>query len=119
MKVIIAGSRSINDEKLIEMEMENIINYKHEIVCGMAKGVDLISRKIAIKHGLIVHEFPADWDSYGKSAGYKRNVQMADFADALLAFWDGESRGTQHMINIAKEKKLKIRIVYIKKEEVE
>ena len=54
--------------------------------------------------------FPADWDLEGKSAGFKRNVKMAEYADALVAFWDGESKGTKHMIEIAKEKGLDIRI---------
>ena len=56
-------------------------------------------------------EFPADWDKHGKSAGYKRNLEMAENADALIAFWDGESRGTKHMIDIAKEKNLLTRII--------
>ena len=55
--------------------------------------------------------YPADWDTYGKSAGYRRNQLMADNADALVAFWDGQSRGTGHMINLAKERNLKVRIV--------
>ena len=53
---------------------------------------------------------PADWDLDGKSAGFKRNVKMAEYADALVAFWDGESKGTKHMIETAKEKGLDIRI---------
>ena len=48
---------------------------------------------------------PADWDLDGKSAGFKRNVKMAEYADALVAFWDGESKGTKHMIETAKEKR--------------
>ena len=52
--------------------------------------------------------FPADWDKYGKRAGYLRNVQMAEYADALLAFWDGESRGTKNMIDEALSRGLKV-----------
>ena len=53
-------------------------------------------------------KYPADWDKYGKSAGYRRNEQMADNADSLIALWDGRSRGTKHMIDIAHRKGLKV-----------
>lgn len=55
--------------------------------------------------------FYADWDLYGKSAGYKRNIEMGNYADALIAFWDYKSKGTKHMIDYAKSKNMKIRIV--------
>jgi hypothetical protein len=55
--------------------------------------------------------FPADWNRYGKSAGFRRNVEMSNHADALVVFWDGKSRGTQHMIREAKNKKLLLRVV--------
>ena len=59
--------------------------------------------------GQSLTRFPADWNK-GKSAGYIRNEKMANYADALIAFWNGMSRGTEHMINLAKQYKLKIRI---------
>jgi len=61
--------------------------------------------------GYPVAKFPADWNKFKKSAGYKRNVEMAENADALIAFYDGKSKGTGHMIDIAKEKNLLIRII--------
>ena len=54
--------------------------------------------------------FPADWDKYGKAAGFIRNEQMAQNADALVVFWDGKSRGTKNMIELAAKYKLKVRI---------
>ena len=57
------------------------------------------------------YRFPADWDKYGKAAGYKRNGEMARNADALIAFWDGKSRGTKHMIDLAKKYDLQARVV--------
>lgn len=81
-----------------------------QIVCGMARGADRLGERYAKEHGYQVIYFPADWDLDGKSAGFKRNVRMAEYADALVAFWDGESKGTKHMIEIAKEKGLDIRI---------
>lgn len=60
--------------------------------------------------GLTVRRFPADWDLHGRSAGYIRNEQMAEYADGLIAFWDGSSRGTRHMINTAKKAGLHVRV---------
>ena len=70
-----------------------------------------LGEKYAMERNLHVAYFPAKWDKYGKSAGYRRNTEMADYADALIAFWDGKSRGTAHMIKIAKERNLKIRLI--------
>lgn len=70
-----------------------------EIVSGGAQGVDFLAELYAKKHTLKFTEFKADWDTYGKSAGYRRNVEMAEYADALIAIWDGQSKGTLHMIN--------------------
>jgi hypothetical protein len=59
-----------------------------------------------------VERYPADWERYGKSAGYRRNKEMALVAQALVAFWDGESLGTKHMIDIAHKYKLTIKIFF-------
>lgn len=93
MKIIVAGSRGITDREYIKKQMAKMIENKYELVCGMAAGVDVVARDIAMECGLTVHEFPADWNTLGKKAGYLRNVQMAEFAEGLLAIWDGESRG--------------------------
>lgn len=61
--------------------------------------------------GYSVDQYPADWDTYGKSAGYRRNEDMAKIADACIVFWDGESRGSKHMIDIAEREGLPLRIV--------
>ena len=102
MKLIIAGSRNLN---LSADSLDNIIfNLPDnmpiitEVVCGMAKGIDLAGRGWAINYKIPVKEFPADWANLGKGAGYARNADMAKYADELLAFWDGKSRGTKHMI---------------------
>ncbi len=82
-----------------------------EIVCGMAKGADLLGKRYAEERGFKVKEFPADWNTNGKKAGPMRNTEMANYADALIAFWDGTSSGTGHMIEKAKQKGLKVRVI--------
>ncbi len=70
-----------------------------EIVSGGAQGVDFLAELYAKKKSLKFTEFKADWDKLGKRAGFVRNTQMADYADRLIAIWDGKSRGTLHMID--------------------
>ena len=100
MKVIVAGSRTIEDMETVEKAIAAAGYDVVEIVSGMARGVDTIAVQWAQECKIPVAKFPADWDKFGKSAGYRRNVQMADYADALVAVWDGVSRGTGHMIDI-------------------
>ena len=108
MKTIIAGGREFSDyEKLSEVMSAFDVSV---VVSGKARGADSLGEKWARENGKPVEEYPANWDLYGKRAGYIRNQQMADNAEALVAFWDGKSRGTQHMINIAKEKGLTVHV---------
>ena len=110
-KVIIAGSRTFDDYKLlcdyVDYKLSKI-DEQIEIVSGGARGADALGERYAHDKGYSLHVFPADWDYYGKRAGYLRNIQMAEYADALLAFWDGKSKGTKHMIDEAKARNLKI-----------
>lgn len=103
MKVIIAGSRGITDGSIIEKAIIASGFEITEVVSGTARGVDQLGETWATMAGKKIAKFPADWDTHGKSAGYKRNQQMAEYADALIAIWDGESRGTKHMIDIMKK----------------
>ncbi|MEO5581136.1 MAG: SLOG family protein [Saprospiraceae bacterium] len=81
------------------------------MVSGTARGTDMLGERYADEKGIPKKQFPADWPKYGKSAGYKRNTEMAKYADSLIAFWDGKSRGTKHMIDLAKQYNLKVRVV--------
>lgn len=117
-KVIVAGSRNFNDEIFIYKKLDELLQqYKEfnevEIVEGGCRGVDLIAKQYAIDRNLSYKEFPADWNSYGKSAGMIRNSDMAQYADALIAFYDGKSKGTGGMIRIAKGKGLPVHIIDI------
>lgn len=113
MNVIIAGSRDFNNYELLVSKCDAILQNQTEvtIISGTANGADKLGERYAIERGHLCRRFPADWDKWGKSAGYKRNVEMAEIADGLIAFWNGDSRGTKHMIDIAKSKGLKIAIV--------
>ena len=111
MKVIIAGGRDFDDYEKLRTYCDHILEDQTdiEIVSGTAKGADQMGERYAKEKGYPVKQFPADW-SKGKSAGYVRNEEMAKYADALIAFWNGLSKGTGHMIDLAKKYKLKIRI---------
>ena len=132
-RVIVAGNRNFGqtDEEraLMRSHMESlccppyVTADKVEVVSGCARGVDTAGADLARELGYGVKEFPADWESYGKSAGFIRNAQMADYASeddhrwkgVLLAFWDGESKGTADMIRQAEKKGLSVKVVRIDK----
>jgi hypothetical protein len=112
MKVIIAGSRTFRDLDILTKECDFYLqNCKDiEVVSGTAAGADSLGEMYALTRNYKVTRFPADWQKYGKAAGYIRNEEMAKYADALIAFWDGISKGTEHMINLAKRYNLKIAV---------
>lgn len=105
MKVIIAGSRSITNYELLPQVMKYAnkegLRANH-VVSGGAKGVDQLGERLAKDWNWGLTIFPADWETHGKKAGIIRNIQMAEYADWLLAIWDGKSKGTKHMINYMK-----------------
>lgn len=103
-KYIIAGSRDFNDFELLERVLKEF--EISEIVCGCARGADTLGKEYGEKYNIPVKMFPADWKRYGNSAGPRRNIEMAEYADALIAFWDGKSTGTKHMINESNRRKL-------------
>lgn len=113
MKVIIAGSRDFSDFQLLYAKCEEVLaNVKEaEIVSGTARGADKLGEHYASLKGYSVRQFTPDWDKQGKSAGYIRNKEMADYSDCLIAFWDGISRGTKHMIDLATEKGLSVHVI--------
>lgn len=113
MKIIIAGSRGFSDYNLLTQECDKILTEFEdiEIVSGGARGADKMGEFYAKEKGYPVKIFPADWDKLGKSAGYIRNKQMAEYADVLIAFWDGKSSGTNHMINLGKENNLGVHVI--------
>jgi hypothetical protein len=113
MKIIIAGGRTFNDYALLCQNCNKTLSLQTEIeiVSGTANGADKLGEQYANENGYPIKKFPADWGKYGKSAGYKRNEEMAKYADALIAFWDGKSKGTKHMIDLANRYGLKTKVV--------
>lgn len=115
--VIIAGTRTFGEEltdegavRFVEAALAEAGFAPDEVVSGHADGADSVGEAYAAKHGIPVADevhddldFHADWDQHGKAAGPIRNEQMAEYGDALLALWDGESPGTRSMIENARE----------------
>ena len=115
LRIIIAGSRSFRNYEFLCGVLDRFIklyNTKYHsvvIISGTAKGADSLGEEYAESHNYNLVKFPADWNKYGKSAGYIRNCTMADYAKLAeeshcIVFWDGISRGSKHMINICKDK---------------
>ena len=126
LRIIIAGSRDFNDYELLKKEVLNILKQDNrpkdtvKIISGTARGADTLGEQFAKEFGLKVARFVPDWDGLGKRAGYVRNAEMAKFAvegdndGMLIAFWDGNSKGTKHMIDFAKRYGLEVHVVNYK-----
>jgi hypothetical protein len=116
LRVIVAGGRDFTNYPLLKQKLIYYLqNYSYadiEIVSGTARGADQLGERFAKEMGCSIKRFPANWDKYGKRAGYIRNKQMAEYADVCVVFWDGRSRGSKLMIDLAKEYGLPLRVVY-------
>ena len=110
-KVIVAGSRTFNNYQLLKEVLNKEKDRIEEVVCGEAKGADLWGKLWAVQNNIPVKSFPADWKTHGAAAGYIRNHQMGDYADELIAFWDGQSKGTKDMIDYMDKIKKKAMII--------
>ena len=116
-RIIIAGSRDFQDYKLMEKEFCQFMNGEDTenitIISGGARGADRLGEHLAYEYEIDVEVYPANWDKYGKSAGYKRNEQMANVATHALIFWNisKQTPGTKHMIDLADKYKLITKVV--------
>lgn len=134
LKLIIAGGRDFRNYPLLQREVDNFIQYlmtsgeiepsaEMEIVSGKQvtkpkpydkktwHGADYLGELYAESYNIPVKPFPAKWDRYGRSAGHIRNEEMAQYGEALIAFWDGSSPGTKSMIELAKQYGLISRVI--------
>jgi hypothetical protein len=118
MCVIVAGSRNYDDyatfSGYISRMVERNKDKKILFISGAAKtGADRLIINYCKEHNLPCKEYPADWDNLGKGAGYARNVEMSKVATHLIAFWDGKSKGTEHMIDLAIKRRTSYYVVKI------
>ena len=128
VRIIIAGGRDFDDYQMLEKEVFRVIRETFgaiprssiEFISGGANGADKLGERMAAKYGFIRHRIPAKWDVYGKRAGFIRNVEMAMYAKGnpdedviplVIAFWDGNSKGTKHMIETAEKHGIKVVVV--------
>ena len=110
MKICIAGSRCVTDPGAIEIGISHLertlIDFDRKMITGVisgtARGADRSGEAWARSNGIPVYRHPADWDRFGISAGHRRNLEMANISDAVICWWDGNSRGTANMIECAK-----------------
>ena len=99
MKVAVIGSRGLTVNDLGKYLPEDTT----EIVSGGAKGIDTCARDYALSHDLKLTEFLPEYSKYGRGAPLKRNLQIIEYADVVIAFWDGKSRGTKYVIDNCKK----------------
>lgn len=122
MKLIIAGSRSFAYFTLLAAECEKYLNVATEVVSGRAPGADQLGERWAKLCGIPIKTFPARWKDrsspsynfdkgYDPAAGYARNVEMADYADEAILFWDGKSTGTMDMLRRMEIRKKPVTVV--------
>ncbi|MBC8306892.1 MAG: DUF2493 domain-containing protein [Pelagibacterales bacterium] len=106
MKVAIIGSRGFDDYNLVEATMEEFHSTNFQtttLVSGGAKGADRLGEKWANNHNIPTKIFLAEWDKYGRAAGFIRNKDIIANADYVIAFWDGESKGTKHSLDLCEK----------------
>jgi hypothetical protein len=118
IRIIIAGSRTFKDYEYLKAKLSDFIkehpNKKFTIVSGMACGADQLGERFARENHIPIKRFYANWNTLGKKAGYIRNLQMLDYIDqcncegCVIAFWDGNSKGTRHIIKSAKKMNIPI-----------
>lgn len=129
LRIIVTGSRDFKDYQLLsdtlmqylaDMDDTDVVDNPSQVkfISGTARGADVLGEQFAYTYEYDVIRFPADWDTYGKSAGYRRNAEMAKYASeahgVLFAFWYGKSKGTKHMIDLANRHGLEVYVVNYK-----
>lgn len=116
---LIAGGRDFDDYQLLKNTMNILLTYFTDvaIISGTANGADKLGEVYAKEKGYKLIRCPADWNKYGKQAGYIRNSEMADIITnnnnngICVCFWDKKSKGTKHMIDIANNKQIQTYVI--------
>lgn len=114
-KVIIAGSREFDCYEIVRDIMDELIletnSVPTEIISGTAKGADTMGETYAKELGIPIKRFPANWNKHGKKAGHLRNIEMAEYGEQLVAFWDGQSPGTKQMIEYSESIGMPMKVI--------
>jgi hypothetical protein len=111
MKLAVIGSRNFNDYELLKRSINESFEDVTTIVSGGARGADSLGERYAKENGISTEIYLPNWDRYGKSAGYRRNVDIINNSDSVIAFWDGQSKGTKHSIDISNKAGKKVTII--------
>ncbi len=109
MKLAIIGSRNTDIHDLGKYLPSGV----EEIVSGGAKGIDTCAKNYAVTNKIKLTEFLPEYNKFGKSAPLKRNIQIIEYADEVLAFWDGESKGTKHVIDSCRQLCKKVTVIIL------
>ena len=112
MKVAVIGSRGLSVPNIGEYLPEDTT----EIVSGGAKGVDASAREYALSRGIRLTEFLPEYTKYRRNAPYKRNAAIVEYSDLVIAFWDGQSRGTKFVIDECRRTEKPVKIVMMRGE---
>jgi len=108
---MVSGSRDWEDPVPIYFRLSLLVEEEPEIIHGACRGADNLADKAAHNLGYHREARPAEWDKYGKAAGFKRNIEMLEeFPDLLIAFQSKKSRGTQHAIDEARKRGIPVEV---------
>ncbi len=117
-KVVICGCRNYNDYAALRAFADACLVHVREqedicIVSGTCAGVDRLGERYAAERGYAVERHPADWVNYGRAAGPRRNREMVDCSDCVIALWDGHSPGTKSLLEYARRCGKPLRIKHV------
>jgi hypothetical protein len=110
MKLVVCGSRDCDDYQVVVNHLKHMTTIE-EIVSGCARGADKLGERYAEENNIPLKKMPADWKRWGKSAGYIRNEDMAEYARYVICFWDGKSPGSKGMIKFCRENEIPILVI--------
>ncbi|HNT28637.1 MAG TPA: SLOG family protein [bacterium] len=111
IRVAVVGSRTFFHYSVLEKELDTLLSKNATLLSGGAGGADALAEKYAREHGRTIEVIRPDWETYGPSAGYRRNREIVKKASRVIAFWDGKSRGTDHIIQLARAEGIPVHVV--------
>lgn len=114
MRIAMIGSRSLQIEDLGPyLESENLLEKLDELVSGGAKGIDSCVKSYALKNQIRLTEFLPEYHGYGRAAPIRRNIQIVQYSDFVIAFWDGKSRGTKFVIDYCRKTNVPVKVILL------